>query len=76
MSKEPEDLGKKVDGVDGICAICPFNEYPFHEHVLSDCKPNEYQDCIHRAKIFYSSVFPEGVVIPVEELRDFIPAQP
>lgn len=78
MHKEPEDLGRKVEGVDSICDSCPFTEPPFSEHVLSDCKLEKY-DCIHRAKIFYdifyASVFPEGVIIPVEELRDFIPAQ-
>ena len=75
MSKEPEDLTRKVDRVDTICDTCPFTEYPFSEHVLSDCKLEKY-DCIHRGKIFYNAVFPNRIIIPVEELREFIQAQP
>lgn len=76
MSKEPGDLGKKVEGEGNICKSCPFIDYPLSEHLLSECHPSRYKDCIHRAKIFYSSVFPKKVIISVEELRDFIQTQP
>ena len=75
MSKEPEDLGKNVDGVDGICAVCHFTKSPFNEHVLYDCKLG-VDDCIPKAKMLYRYFFPDKIIVPMQEFQNFIPAQP
>lgn len=76
MSKEPEDLGKKVDGEGNICKSCPFIDYPLSEYLLSECHPSRYKDCIHRAKMLYEKYFPKRIIVPMQEFQNFIPAQP
>jgi len=74
MSKEPKDLGKKLDEGNfdcGILDICSRYEGIISEEMRKIyCHSQEQRDCFYRAKRLYESLFPKQVIIPMQKFQN------